>query len=404
MSDSKYAASGQRPLEAGAAPLSITTSRIAELDGLRGIAVLMVMLLHTRPTMFFWGWAGVDLFLVLSGFLITRILLENRGQPGMMRAFYVRRALRIWPVYYVTWFATAAIFVLTAEAGVPAAEGMPPGHWRGLLFLQNIEHYFPDSALSSDYIWYFEHSWSVAVEEQFYLVWPVILLFAADRRTGLLILGASVLAAAYIARAQSMSLHVLLTRVDGLVLGAAIAYASILSPRLLETIRLRALVYVALAGAALVAPYLLLGFADPRAAFGARAAPVLGFSILFAVALALSLRSAGHEHLRWLRWSPLRWVGQISFGLYMYHVPIGFLGLLGVNQGLWDRPVAKVIMWGGSLALAHLSFRWMERPILSLKSATPYRAPAPAPATESTSAGSLQPGTARPQSPSGVNP
>ncbi|MFA5938142.1 MAG: acyltransferase [Sinimarinibacterium sp.] len=346
-----------------------------ELDGIRGIAVLMVLLLHTRPMLFFWGWAGVDLFLVLSGFLITRILLQNHGRPGMLWSFYARRALRIWPVYYLTLVLSAGIFTIVGPLDVTAPQEIPAGHWLSLVFLQNVENYLGAGHPSVEYLWYFEHSWSVAIEEQFYLLWPALLLITATRRGWLLPLAACVLTAAYVARAQSMSLHILLTRIDGLVMGASVAYVAVNRPALLLGMTRRHLVYMALTGAALAGPYLALGMATPSEAFGARAAPVLGFALLFTAALCVVLRNIGQALTGWLRWRLLRWVGQISFGLYMYHIPIGYLGLLGVKHGLWGMFTAKAILWAGSFLVAHLSFRWFERPILALKKTVPYAHP-----------------------------
>jgi peptidoglycan/LPS O-acetylase OafA/YrhL len=354
---------------AGGEPLA-PGAHLPELDGLRGIAVLMVLLLHTRPTLFFWGWAGVDLFLVLSGFLITRILLENRGQPGMLWAFYGRRALRIWPVYYLTLAVTAVLLVTTAPAGTPSA--VPGGHWMSLVFLQNTEHYLPGAA-TFGYIWFFEHSWSVAVEEQFYLIWPLLLVGLALRPSRLLVLGLAALCAALLARTQGMSLHLLLTRVDGLILGAAVAFLATSPAQTLQRMPRRFIAYAAAAGAALVLPYLWLGTLDRDAAFGPRAGAVLGFALVFAAALCAVLRSIGRPQLRWLRLPALRWVGKISFGLYMYHVPIGYLGLLGVHHGVFGLVTAKLVMCVGSLLAAHLSYQLFEKRILALKRALPYQ-------------------------------
>ncbi|MEQ1438028.1 acyltransferase [Fontimonas sp. SYSU GA230001] len=344
---------------------------LPELDGLRAIAVLMVLLLHTKPAWFFWGWAGVDLFLVLSGFLITRILLVNRGQPGMLWSFYGRRALRIWPVYYLTLLATALIYVLAAAANPELDPGVPAGHWLSLVFLQQTEQYFGGPA--RPYIWFFAHSWSVAVEEQFYLIWPLLLIGLAIRPSRLALLGAIALGAACIARAQGMSMYLLLTRIDGLILGAAVAF-SVAGPQpWLHRVQPRHLAGAALVGALLVGLYLWEGARDEGRAFGTRAIAVPGFALLFTAALCTALQNIGHRRLAWLRSQPLRWVGRISYGLYMYHVPVHALVLLAVKYGWFGPIAAKLVLWAGSFALAHVSYEYFEKRILALRRALPYR-------------------------------
>lgn len=344
-------------------------AHIAELDGLRGIAVLMVLLLHTRPGLFYWGWSGVDLFFVLSGFLITRILLDNRGQPGMLWSFYGRRILRIWPVYYLTLALTAGLHAFTGVAGATES-GIPSGHWLGLAFLQNTEHYVGQPELS--YLWYFRHSWSVAVEEQFYLVWPLLLVGFAVRPSRLAALGVIALCAALVARLYDVFIYLLLTRVDGLVLGATVAFA-VSGPRpWLHRLPRRYLAVAAAIGIALVSPYLWFA-RSPADAIHLRAAAVTGAVLLFAVALCAILRNLGHGWLSWLRSRPLRWVGRISYGLYMYHVPVGALAMLAAQNAGLGSGAGKLGMWIGSFIVAHLSYELMEKRILAFRRVLPYR-------------------------------
>jgi peptidoglycan/LPS O-acetylase OafA/YrhL len=346
-------------------------AHLPELDGLWGIAVLMVLLLHTKPAWFYWGWSGVDLFLVLSGFLITRILLENRDQSGMLWSFYGRRVLRIWPVYYLTLALTAVMHAMISGARPDATDpGIPVGHWLGLVFLQNTEHYFGLPELP--YIWYFRHSWSVAVEEQFYLIWPLLLVGLAIRPSRLLALGMIAIGTAVVARAHDMFIYVLLTRVDGLVLGAIVAFA-VAGPRpWLQQLPGRYLVYAAIAGAGLAAPYVWIA-RDLAEAAGPRPTAVLGFALLFAAALCIVLRNLGQRWLAWLRSRPLRWVGRISYGLYMYHLPVGALAMLASQQGWFGSTGTRLAMWCGSLLVAHLSYELMEKRILAYRRALPYR-------------------------------
>ena len=153
------------------------------MDGLRGLAVLIVLLFHTTgganshflPLHIFGeiiqaGWVGVTLFFVLSGFLITGILWDSKGEAHWWRNFYMRRSLRILPLYYF-----ALVLVLLAATYVGTFHEAFAKIWSPALFLQNIpgpnRNIFYDSSP-------FElvHFWSLAVEEQFYLVWPLLLL------------------------------------------------------------------------------------------------------------------------------------------------------------------------------------------------------------------------------------
>jgi peptidoglycan/LPS O-acetylase OafA/YrhL len=137
---------------------------IPELDGLRGVAILAVMLFHMQVRGVALGWAGVELFFVLSGFLITRILLESRDKPHYLRNFYARRALRIFPLYYV-------VLVVTLILPPPHGFGRSRTSLWYFAYLQTlplVRGRFEASPLP--------HSWTLAIEEQFYCLWPFVLL------------------------------------------------------------------------------------------------------------------------------------------------------------------------------------------------------------------------------------
>ena len=176
---------------------NLTKQRIPELDGLRGLAILLVLVFHyitqegVQPAgsvpallqrIVIMGWTGVDLFFVLSGFLIGGILMDVRNSPSYFKTFYCRRFFRIVPIYY--------LWILTYIAVVGLAGGLltrlsnsgvrPPldlGIASHFLFLQNI---VPVTLFGIAGAW-FGHLWSLAVEEQFYLVAPVVVRFTAER-------------------------------------------------------------------------------------------------------------------------------------------------------------------------------------------------------------------------------
>jgi peptidoglycan/LPS O-acetylase OafA/YrhL len=197
---------------------------IPELQGLRGIAVLSVVIYHCHPRLIgtwvyyssLWGWAGVNLFFVLSGFLITSILLEARGKRHYFRNFYARRALRIWPVYVLV----LVVCYLNAPwlIGLPVSEAIRTAPWWAyLLFLQNLFHLALPPAISP--------TWSLAIEEQYYFLWaPVVRLL---RRPWML---AAMLAVALVAAPLfRMSHHAwitpthTLTHIDGIAMGSLLA-------------------------------------------------------------------------------------------------------------------------------------------------------------------------------------
>src|SRR5262245_30496387 len=182
-----------------------SNSHIPALDGLRGLAILLVLLVHTyypaggiarhqstldRACLHVCGlgWCGVDLFFALSGFLITGILLQAKGGEDALRNFYLRRALRIFPLYYLV--VLARLFILPGRAFDP---------WESTSYLLYFSNFWRSAHLAvTPFDNFVGPTWSLAVEEQFYLLWP-LLVFLLSRRS-LLILCVVLLGAAPLAR------------------------------------------------------------------------------------------------------------------------------------------------------------------------------------------------------------
>jgi peptidoglycan/LPS O-acetylase OafA/YrhL len=213
------------------AGVAIQGDRIPPLDGVRGLAILMVMLTHYDAfldrrsfpqhillSVFDYGWAGVDLFFVLSGFLITGILLRSREASNYFRVFYARRILRIFPLYY---FSLLVLFGLLLPAFHSQGQILPtfPEKLRYLLYIQN---WFIAVQWSGQY-------WSLAVEEQFYLVWPLIVYLFGRKRTLQIAIGASLfsLVLRFVLFGAGVNPILILTnvftRLDSLMIGAACA-------------------------------------------------------------------------------------------------------------------------------------------------------------------------------------
>jgi peptidoglycan/LPS O-acetylase OafA/YrhL len=321
---------------------------IPALDGLRGLAIIMVMFFH----FFAQGWeapllrwnecigvlitkcllfcrSGVDLFFVLSGFLITGILLDTKNKKGYFRRFYLRRVLRIFPLYYGTLL---GVFVLI-PLGFSIVKGQPitlPDnqvmYWTGL---SNFVDLLPPGSEPEGF--YLGHFWSLAIEMQFYLVWPAVVFLLDDKE----LFKISILCTpiALITRVILIALGVsfatygfTLARIDSLAIGGLIA---ILVKRSVE-ISIESKFFKltgAFLGSLLIAVILL-----PRRMFSP-AFEVVGYSIpavfygwlLMEVCRAKFDRFAGH----FFNISILKWFGKYSYGLYLFH------GLLGIKFQQW---------------------------------------------------------------------
>lgn len=350
-----------------------------ELDGLRAVAVTAVVVYHCRviakpesswQTLYFqiadMGWAGVDLFFVLSGFLITRILLYTKDDKHYFRQFYIRRALRIFPLYYLSIILIPVIFFVFDASGSIEVASFP--YWFHLQNWLRLLELGVEEKLG--------HFWSLGVEEQFYLLWPALILFAAQRnivhQTCLALLGATfAIRAVLVLSWQSVGAYsATISRLDGLVVGALLAFL-LYRDGTLETRRLTAGWTIALIGGfiflfAILGPgfngldpiVLLLGLLPVAFCFG---------SVLI---LALTTRPDGGLRL-FLRSSPLRFVGKISFGVYVFHWPLVLLFRRiwpTDGTGFWVNQMSFLaIVLTTSLAVAWLSYRLFEKPILDLK-------------------------------------
>jgi peptidoglycan/LPS O-acetylase OafA/YrhL len=332
------------------------------------MAAVGVVLYHAYPTTFFLGWVGVDLFFVLSGFLITSIILEHIRKPGFFATFYYRRALRILPVYYLT-LATVVVLNLLTRTGY-SASGLP----LQLVFAQNLPHYW--RASGPPFIQAFDPSWSVAVEEQFYLLWPACLLFIGRRRlvpVALSLVGASVLA-----RGAGLAFDILLTRFDGLALGAVLAQRWMTLQELPADERPAAvrswthlLAVVGIASALLAVAYAVRCWGDPLPPY--RVFSYAIFSALFFSVVGLSVAFSGSPMLWPLRLRVLGKLGLVSYAMYMFHLPILAYGLPVLGRlGVHSAPVVGVIEWAAIFGLPALSWILVERPIGALKDARRY--------------------------------
>jgi peptidoglycan/LPS O-acetylase OafA/YrhL len=363
------------------------------LDGIRGLAILMVIgshafeanlqaagpVLRTLGQVLFYGQFGVDLFFVLSGFLITGILLDTRTDQRFFRKFYARRTLRIFPLYYGVLL---VLFGLTHPLHL---------QWHGLaipllLYLQN---FFPSQInnfhLSPGIGLY--HFWSLAIEEQFYLVWPAAVFLVRDRRT-LFALTVTLSLASLLLRAGLLSagagnvmVHIdTFCRADSLVLGGALALLS-RSSRWNRVLRLAPKVCLIAAALVLASTLALQGeivtWCNETLRYTVLA---IGFGGL--IAWSLDDRTVV---ARLFRHPILGFLGKYSYGLYVLHVLVLGLTLLPLRSGILTLTHSKVasvalaglIALGLSVGAAVLSYQAFEKPFLRLKRLFDYD-PSPA--------------------------
>ncbi len=334
--------------------------RIRQLDGLRGVAVLLVLVhntdvypsLHLGPIQRN-GWMGVDLFFVLSGFLITGILLETKSR-GYFRNFYARRCLRIWPLYYA---ALLFMFVIVprmrpSEAQVVFAPRSSPW-WSYLFYLQN--YLVPVPTQSTGLLGV---TWSLAVEEQFYLIWPVIVWFCGPRllrRIALGVICISPLMRLYLSLRGVLIYSNPVCRLDGLMAGSLLAIlardAAFDSSRFVKAAWVTALTAAALA-----------------VALDAHTAQWLQFSLvtLAAAALVYLALYSQQRHLQTLLQTRfLVYTGTISYGIYLLEkVPLDAVKAFHVER---YPSIAFLGATGATYLLAALSWNLFEKPILQLK-------------------------------------
>jgi peptidoglycan/LPS O-acetylase OafA/YrhL len=343
----------------------VKRARIPELDGIRGLAALAVVLAHyfgepahgiSALTV---GWIGVSVFFVLSGFLIGGIIDENRSAPNFLKVFYIRRGARILPIYFAVCLLTLWAALLTRGA---AWSDTPFPAWVYGVFTQNI-------ALP---VWggggkWLLPTWTLAVEEQFYLVLPMIFLLARRRWLGPILvalwLSAPLVRIAGLGNAYA-PLTLLPSRMDLLLSGvlAAMLDARFDLSRHLLALRLIPLVCV----------LLLLGLAAASRVGGfEQAVTVLNPSLLGVgvSAFLLSLVHGAPEARRYA--SPgLQYFGAISYALYLVHQPVSGLlhGLiLGTQPDIGTPAEIGVSLLAAtcSIGLATASWRWLERPCLA---------------------------------------
>ena len=346
------------------------------LDGLRTVAVLLVLWHHLWQPGLEPHWArrgsafvGVDVFFVLSGFLISRLLLDEHARSGGidLRGFFARRAWRLAPLALVVVGAVAVAAAIDPDLFFRTGNDVAP--WRSVLAAAGYHMNLVQMLESSHHVWALTHTWSLSVEAQFYVVWPLAVVVLLRRRPerAAVVLGA--LAAGVVVASTAVRLladhaghtdyvyNSLESRAGQLCAGALLAAVSVARPRLAALL--------ARLGWPALAIVLMIGFHDITPG-----PPVLLYDMLSVVSVVLVAAAAGFagpsRFTTTLSTAPMQWIGVRSYALYLVHYPI-FLALTPDATGL-GRAATLGIRVVAAFVVADLAHRCVELPAMRLRS------------------------------------
>jgi peptidoglycan/LPS O-acetylase OafA/YrhL len=336
--------------------------KIPQLDAVRSLAVLLVLLHNTDtyPSLHLHlisdnGWMGVDLFFVLSGLLITGILLDSKQSEGYFKSFYARRCLRIWPLYYsVLLFMFVIVPLLRPSDAHAVFETRSSPWWAYPVFLQNFLIPIPTMATGTLGV-----TWSLAVEEQFYLVWPLVVRFCTEsqlRKIAIAVVCISPALRFYLVQHQVLIYSNTFCRLDGLMAGALLALV-IRSVNFAPS-KLLTRAWIMLLVSAPLALVIEMSFHAQWIVFSLTALASVSFIYLALFSPQRWLRSVLTNRF-------LVYTGTISYGIYLLEkIPLDAAKAFHLDQ---HQFLALPITAAATYALAVLSWNLLEKPILKFK-------------------------------------
>ena len=369
-----------------------THQHIPALDGVRGFAILLVLITHgvdaclkaSTPleqslyNVARWGWVGVDLFFVLSGFLITGILLSARKRPHYLRNFLVRRALRIFPLYYATLLVCLVLLPLIPLARFDWLRDL--GGRQGWFWLHASNYY--KVCLNDPPIHWLSTLWSLAVEEHFYLVWPfVVWKLPARRLLPLCLIGAVAVLGlrcglTFAGFPGDYLYRSTLTRIDPLLLGSALAILNRSPGGIRRFLPVARLVFVGCCVLLLIQMVARHGSHGRDTTWYGMTAQYSVVGVLFVTLLAMAVSFSPESMGRRLcTSSPLLVFGKYSYALYIFNKPSFLLVKSVFDPGEWTiggsqlPAVAAFVLAGTLVALTMAKVTWhlVEKPCLGLK-------------------------------------
>ena len=377
--------------------------RFNELDGMRGIATILVIsyhifkrgdyfttnaILHFVTSLTLYGWYALDTFFVLSGFLITGILLRTKEEKHYYKNFYVRRSLRVFPLYY---FVLTLILLLIPILDPDYVKEIPKALPYYLFYQQNWFH-FLSSVKGTEYL---SVTWSLAIEEQFYLLFPFLVYYT--RKETLAKISGAIIVVSILARVLSVFLwkdaaqmtnfyfYNTFTRFEEIAFGILIAIAFTYPDWKSKLSKISLPVFLVTYPALLIAEVITSrDIGIPHPAYGNIPLTVIGYTLASVFASALIITLTTQDRLsfirRFFRNKVLTFFGDHSYSIYLFHMPVG-LTLLDylwrTNLRGWQFYFVYIgATIGITIMISVLTWNFLEKPMLNLKKYFEYREPA----------------------------
>lgn len=344
------------------------------LTGFRGMAAIFILLFHSMLPWFKALWIGVPLFFVLSGFLITRILLQNKTTNNYFKAFYFKRALRIFPIYYLALFISVLWgFLVKADLS------------QLLIFLFYLQNFSISQGVQPDYCYgLMNHTWSLSVEELFYLMWPFLVLISNKKLfiwmtvsigACSVIYKVVLIGFFYTTHSDQLWMLSMAGNIDGLMAGALLGILSLNKESFIykKFPSKQFLLFILIFGICFGANYFI--YADEKL-FSIFKVLLSVLTIVIAFYLIARLISNPHKIFsKFFDLKFLQFTGKISYGIYLYHALVfGILDALVFHYKMSFNPVILfIIKVGLTYLIALFSWRFIEKPILRFKDKISYQ-------------------------------